>query len=160
MSPNSQSCKLRVPGACRAPPRMRAGAVCCLAVSMATKSVGWWSPSEKMKLKSLLLRYYPPGTGQAPSAFTWRSAPGGSGAEEKCWGPGGGVHMILPRYRTAGSFTSSVFSFIRNLCTVIHSGHTSLHSHHWCLKVPISTNPRQHLLSVDILMIVFRDNVR
>ncbi|KAF4014057.1 hypothetical protein G4228_005418 [Cervus hanglu yarkandensis] len=28
---------------------------------MATKSVGWWSPSEKMKLKSLLLRYYPPG---------------------------------------------------------------------------------------------------
>ncbi|EPY82329.1 hypothetical protein CB1_000661002 [Camelus ferus] len=40
---------------------MRAGAVRCLAVSMATKSVAWWSPSEKMKLKSLLLRYYPPG---------------------------------------------------------------------------------------------------
>ncbi|KAB1279281.1 Dynein assembly factor with WDR repeat domains 1 [Camelus dromedarius] len=40
---------------------MRAGAVRCLAVSMATKSVAWWSQSEKMKLKSLLLRYYPPG---------------------------------------------------------------------------------------------------
>ena len=72
-------------------PRMRAEAVRCLDVSMATKSVGWWSPSEKMKLKSLLLRYYPPGTGRPPSAFTWRSAPGGSAAEEKCWGPSGGV---------------------------------------------------------------------
>ncbi|KAJ8792775.1 hypothetical protein J1605_019481 [Eschrichtius robustus] len=40
---------------------MRAGAFRCLAVSMTTKSVGWWSPGERMKLKSLLLRYYPPG---------------------------------------------------------------------------------------------------
>ena len=26
---------------------------------------------EKMKLKSLLLRYYPPGTGRAPSVLAW-----------------------------------------------------------------------------------------
>ncbi|XP_067596425.1 dynein assembly factor with WD repeat domains 1 isoform X2 [Pseudorca crassidens] len=28
---------------------------------MTTKSVGWWFPGERMKLKGLLLRYYPPG---------------------------------------------------------------------------------------------------
>lgn len=44
---------------------------CCLAVSMATKPVLWVSPSEKMKLKSLLLRYYPPGTSLALSALAW-----------------------------------------------------------------------------------------
>lgn len=46
---------------------MRTGASCCLVVSRATESAGWRSPSEKMKLKSLLLRYYPPGKGGPPS---------------------------------------------------------------------------------------------
>lgn len=47
----------------------------CLSVSMATKAAGWGSQSEEMKLKSLLLRYYPPGMlgallhpGSGPSA--------------------------------------------------------------------------------------------
>lgn len=51
--------------ACAQPPRR------CLAVSMATKSVDLGSAQEKMKLKSLLLRYYPPGSGRPPSFPAW-----------------------------------------------------------------------------------------
>ena len=35
----------------------------------------------------------------------------------------------MPRSGTAGSYSSYVFSFIRNLLTVLHSGCISLHSH-------------------------------
>lgn len=38
---------------------------------MATKGVDRGPGKEKMKLKSLLLRYYPPGTGQAASVLAW-----------------------------------------------------------------------------------------
>lgn len=44
---------------------------CCLAVSMATKSVDQGSGKEKMKLKGLLLRYYPPGRGRTSSVLAW-----------------------------------------------------------------------------------------
>jgi hypothetical protein len=66
----------------------------------------------------------------------------------------------IPRSCIAGSSGSTMSNFLRNQQTDFQSGWTSLQFHQQWRNVPLSTHPRQHVLSPEFLILAVLTGVR
>jgi hypothetical protein len=74
--------------------------------------------------------------------------------------PVGTSSGYMPRRGIAGSSVSTMSNFLRNHQTDFQSGFTSLQSHQQWRSVPLSPHPRQHLLSLEFLILAILTGVR
>ena len=68
--------------------------------------------------------------------------------------------VCMPSSGIAGSYGSSLSSFIRDLHTVLRSGCPRLHSRQQCKKVPFSPHPFQYALFVEFWIAAILTNMR